>query len=130
MNTQVKYFQPMRCLFVCFLSLIIISNLGAQTAGSGFSVRSVTGSDITSQKVIGSYSGFDIDGDGNGEFVVHLEEGGVTDADDVIIFESSADNTYSKVWGVNYDDDSGDAEGTASVVIAVFNPFTFSTDFR
>jgi hypothetical protein len=50
-------------------------------------------------------------------FDVHLEEGGVT-ADDVVIFESSDDNTYSKVWGVNYDDNSGDDGGVNAVVIA------------
>ena len=103
--------------FVFYLIALTHPIIFAQSAGSGFSVRSVTGGDISNQKVIGSYPGFDIDGDGNGEFVVHLEEGGET-ADDVIIFESSDDNTYSKVWGVNYDDDSGDGEGFNAVVIA------------
>ena len=117
MNTKVKNSYLVDSLIFVFLLLIIVSNLNAQTAGSGFSVRSVTGANISSQKVIGSYSGFDIDGDGNGEFVVHLEEGNVT-ADDVIIFESSDDNTYSKVWGVNYDDDDKDNGGVNAVVIA------------
>ncbi|MAD52435.1 MAG: hypothetical protein CMF79_07700, partial [Candidatus Marinimicrobia bacterium] len=104
--------------FAFYLIALTHPIIFAQSAGSGFSVRSVTGGDISNQKVIGSYPGFDIDGDGNGEFVVHLEEGGETDADDVIIFESSDDNTYSKVWGVNYDDDSGDDGGVNAVVIA------------
>ena len=66
MNTKVKNSYLVDSLIFVFLLLIIVSNLNAQTAGSGFSVRSVTGANISSQKVIGSYSGFDIDGDGNG----------------------------------------------------------------
>lgn len=94
-------------LIVVLLLALPVAVAQALTPGTGWDERTVSGADL-SQNAIAVVSGYDIDGDGNGEFAVLLEEGGVTGADDVVIFEATGDNTYSKVWGVNFDDDPGD----------------------
>jgi len=96
-------------LILVLLSTLPVTVAQALTPGPGWDERTVSGADV-SQDAIAVVSGYDIDGDGNGEFVVLLAEGGVSGADDVVIFEATGDNNYSKTWGVDLGSDSGDGE--------------------
>lgn len=80
------------------------------TPGTGWDERTVNGADFSQDAVV-VRAGYDIDGDGYGEFIVQLAEDGQSGADDLLIFEATGDNTYSKVWGVDLGSDSGDGSG-------------------
>ena len=106
--SEYRHRAAYRLLIMVSLLALPVAVAQALTPGSGWNERTVSDNADLSQDAIVVCSGYDIDGDGYGEFVVLLAEGGVIGADDVLIFEATGDNTYSKVWGVNFDDDSGD----------------------
>jgi hypothetical protein len=110
-----RYLTAYWFLIAVLLLALPVAVAQALTPGSGWDERTVSGADL-SQRAIEVRSGYDIDGDGYGEFVVLLAEDGQVGADDVVIFEATGDNSYSKVWGANFDDDSGDAESNGLFV--------------